>query len=119
MNREDESGQPHMDMPVLADMSRVCEALQRKDDAMLWAAAKRSSSTAMFFEQLRNQVGFTTYSTGGMKGSPRHLRHHSALIAMPVVLPSDSSCLANNAQAMDTAMPSVLRRLKDWFENRV
>lgn len=119
MNRDEETGQQHMDMPLLADMSRVCEALNRKDDAMLWAAAKRSSSTAMFFEQLRNQVGFTTYTTGGRKGSPRHLQHHSALIAMPVVLPAKAASLVNNGQAMDTAMGSVLRRLKEWFENRV
>ena len=108
-----------MDIPLLADLSRVCEALNRKDDAMLWAAAKRSSSTAMFFEQLRNQVGFTTYSTGGRKGSPKHLQHHSALIAMPMVLPAKAAGLVNNGQALDSAMTSVLRRLKDWFENRV
>jgi hypothetical protein len=110
-------------LPVaIADLKIVRDigtALELRDDMALWAAARRAESQAVFYEQLRSQVGYTTFSGALKRIHKSRLQYHVALLGVPVLLTGSDATLVGNSQATKTAMKNVRAWLQEWFEYRV
>lgn len=109
------------EMRSLADLRQMFDALERRDDASLWKAAKAAPSQAEFFEQLRDQVTTTTYEAGkpgaGKRGEK--LRYHCCLTMVPVVLPHGSRGIIDDSKALKPAVQQLRAWLQEWFDHRV
>lgn len=110
---------PHerFEMPELADIGFVFDALERRDDQSLWEAAKRAPSHVGFFEQLRNQVGFTTYTTG-REGARRSVAHHCAMLMVPVILPAGYATLRGNPSVTVPIVKQMVRWMGGWLQHK-
>lgn len=119
MTNENNLLSPHvrLDMPELADVGLVFDALERRDDESLWEAAKRAPSQVGFFEQLRNQVGFTTYTTG-RDGPRRSVAHHCAMLMVPVILPAGYAAFRGNPNASLPVVKKMVRWMGEWLEHK-
>ena len=69
----------------LTDPQAVFDALERRDDVSIWNAARLAPSQDMFYEQLRAQVGYSTYHYGQTRNTKAGLRHHCAMVMMPLI----------------------------------
>lgn len=108
--------QMQLDIPGLGDFAKIAEAMNKKDEALLWEAAKHSKSQAHFFERLRNECGMTSFSTGSKM---QHLvRHHSAMIMVPLVLAPESALLVGNPDAMKPINHQVVQWIAEWFDHQ-
>lgn len=107
-----------MAVPGLSDFVTILEALEKKDDGMLWEAAKKAPSQAKFFDHLRNECGTTTFSIGPSKAL-QTLRHHSALLMVPMVLSEDVATLTGNGPALAPVIRHVALWLQEWFNYKV
>jgi hypothetical protein len=106
--------QMQLEIPGLGDFTKIAEAMNKKDEALLWEAAKNAKSQAQFFERLRNECGMTSFSTGSKM---QHLvRHHSAMIMVPLVLAPESALLVGNPEAMKAINHQVVQWISEWFE---
>jgi len=98
---------PHerIDLPNYIDIGLMFDALERRDDEMLWNAARQAPSQTRFFEHLRNQVGFTKYRIGAGTGSRQRasarepLSQHCAMFLVPMILPARYANMRGNAAA--------------------
>lgn len=118
-NNQNSEMQLRFEYPDLGDFGQIFDALQRRDDALLWELARTTRSQEQFFNQLRNEVGFTSYQTA--KGQKRReaLTHHCAMMMMPVILTGDASELINKADAVEPTIRQVVWWLREWFEYKV
>jgi len=103
-------------IPDLQIVRDIGTALKLRDDMALWAAARRAESQETFYEQLRAQVGYTTFS-GVLKRVHKDQREcHVALLGVPVLLASSDAALVGNSPATKTALNCVRGWLMEWFE---
>jgi hypothetical protein len=110
---------PRFEIKSLDAAREIFDALGARDDKWILEAARRAESQEMFFEQLRGQVGFTTYS-GVVKDFAKHkMEYHCALIMVPVILQSSQCDLIGNEAALSPVIMNVRRWLQEWFENKV
>src|SRR6185369_6074965 len=103
-------------IPDLQIVRDIGTALNLRDDVALWAAARRAESQAAFYEQLRAQVGCTTFSGALRRIHKGRVECHVTLLGVPVLLASSNAALVGNSQATSTAMKCVRAWLMEWFE---
>lgn len=118
---------PHerIDLPNYIDIGLMFDALERRDDETLWNAARLAPSQVEFFEQLRNQVGFTKYRIGSGNGNKGRLGRREplsqlcAMFFVPVIMPARYASLRGNAAGMSPAIKQFVNWLRSWFENKM
>ncbi len=107
------------EMRSIADLRQMFEALERRDDASLWEAARQAPSQASFFHHLRNQVTSTTYQAGTKGRRQERVQYHCSLVMIPIVLGSLLEDVVDNARALEPAVKQVRMWLQAWFEHKV
>jgi hypothetical protein len=85
-------------IPDLQIVRDIGTALNLRDEVALWAAARRAESQEAFYEQLRAQVGYTTFSGTLKRIHKSRLECHVALFGVPVLLASSDAALVGNSQ---------------------
>jgi hypothetical protein len=103
----------------IGDLRQMFDALERRDDASLWEAARRAPSQASFFHHLRNQVTSTTYQAGTKGRGHEKVQYHCCLVMVPVVLPRLLDDVVDNAKALEPAVKQVRMWVQEWFEHKV
>ncbi len=103
----------------LDDARDIGIALEKRDDRSIWEAARKASSQGAFFEHLRSQVGFTTYSGVVRQIARTRLEYYCSMILVPVLLPAEASGLVMNTEALKPAIKQVRHWLQEWFEHKV
>ena len=107
------------EIAALADAREIGVALDRGDDQSIWNAARKATSQGAFFEHLRSQVGFTTYSGAVREIARSRLEYRCSLILVPVLLPPTAISLTNNPDAFKPVIKQVRLWLQEWFEHKV
>lgn len=112
---------PHtvLELPHYIDVGYVFDALSRRDDDALIEAASRAYSQEKYFDCLKNQVGFTTYTSGKSKGERAALSHYCAMVMVPVLLPTTHHGLLQSGAVDREISTRVVDWLRDWFDNQV
>ncbi len=103
----------------LWDTRQMFDALERRDDASLWEAARRAPSQALFFEDLRHQVSTTSYMAGMRKGRTDKVQFHCSLVLVPVILGKALLDVVDSDTVLKPAIKQVQGWLAHWFEHRV
>lgn len=103
----------------VGDLRQVFEALERRDDASVWDAARRAPSQASFFEDLRHQVSSTTYFAGTRTRRQEKVKYHCSLVFIPLVLDRALTDVVDNPEAVRPAIQQVRSWLQEWFEHKV
>lgn len=103
-------------VPGLSDFMKITEALERRDEALLWDAAKSSKSQAAFFDRLRDECSMAVYSVGSRRGQ-YVVNHHCALFMIPVIVPASAGGLVEDAGAMRPVATHLARWVQEWFAN--
>lgn len=107
------------DIPDMAVIREIGDALERKNDDLLWAAASRAQSQELFYAQLRSQVGYTTYTASPDRGVRRpRTENHCALVMVPVILPASIARTLLAPHACAETMSAVRHWLEEWFQFR-
>lgn len=112
---------PHtvLELPNYIDVGHVFDALSRRDDEALIAASSRAYSQEKYFDCLKNQVAFTTYTTGNSKGARETLSHYCAMIMVPILLPPSHQGLLQSGAVGRELSTRVVDWLRGWFNNQV
>lgn len=103
-------------VPGLSDFMKITEALEKKDAAMLWEAAKSSKSQAAFFDRLRDECSMAVYSVGSRR-SQYVVNHHSALFMIPLIVPAGASASLEDPSTMKPVSIRLARWTQEWFAN--
>ena len=103
-------------VPGLSDFMKITEALQKKDAAMLWEAAKSSKSEAAFFDRLRDECSMAVYSVGSRR-SQYVVNHHSALFMIPLIAPASAALSLEDPAIMKSVSIRLARWIREWFSN--
>jgi hypothetical protein len=103
-------------VPGLSDFMKITEALQKKDAAMLWEAAKSSKSEAAFFDRLRDECSMAVYSVGSRR-SQYVVNHHSALFMIPLIAPASAALSLEDPTIMKSVSIRLARWIQEWFSN--
>jgi hypothetical protein len=106
-----------LEIPELGTVRDVGVALERRDDKLLWEAARRCGTLAVFYEQLRAQVGFAAVPI--VLNKPRRIRECAALLAMPVLLTAADAALVSTPEIVSRSMGRVILWLEEWFHYKV
>jgi hypothetical protein len=94
------------------DPKPIFDALERRDDKALWAAESAAPSQQLFFERLKEQVGFTTYLTGAESGS--RLTHHCSLLMVPFIAAGGTLENLTGKNSKGT-IKTIVNWLSDWI----
>jgi hypothetical protein len=105
--------------PEIWSVRQMFEALERRDDASLWEAARRAPSQAQFFEDLRHQVSSTSYVAGTRNAKSRKVPSHCSLVFVPVILGKALQDVIDNDEALKPATRQIHGWLGEWFEHNV
>ena len=101
------------------DLVRVFDALERRDDAMLWAAARLSESQEDFFDLLRTETVVSRYTTRNATSLRNAVHHYCGMVMMPIVLPPIAAALVSQEAAYDTAMAQMLNWMGEWWGHKL
>lgn len=107
------------EIPDLEVVRDIGSALAKGDDELLWKAARRAQSQSAFYEQLRSQVGYTTYPGVAPRLHKNRMEFHCSLLMIPILLPAQESGLLGDTRTCDTVMPHIRSWLMEWFGNKV
>lgn len=107
------------EVPSFWDARQMFDALERRDDASLWEAARRAPSQALFFEDLRHQVSSTTYMAGMRNAKSNKVQFHCSLVLVPVILSKALLDVIDSDEILKPAIKQVHTWLGQWFEHRV
>ena len=105
-----------LSVPGLSDLMKIAEALDKKDEALLWEAAKSSKSQSAFFDRLRDECSMAVYSIGSRR-SQYVVNHHCALFMIPVIMSANAEANLADAKAMRPVATHLARWLQQWFSN--
>lgn len=103
-------------VPGLSDFMKITEALEKKDEALLWEAAKSSKAHAAFFDRLRDECSMAVYSIGSRRGQ-YVVNHHCALFMIPVIVSANAVAPVGDAKAMRPVATHLARWVQEWFSN--
>jgi hypothetical protein len=113
----DQNEQMSVEVPDLTVVRDIGAALRNSDDKMLWDAARRAQSQAVFYEQLRAQVAVTTYSGVVPRVNKNRLQYQCALVMVPILLPESEAHLIGSPLTAPV-MPNIRNWLQEWFESQ-
>lgn len=97
------------------DPQPIFDALERRDDAAIWAAESSSPSQEQFYERLREQVGHTTYETTSSRTRAR-VRHHCSMLMVPFLMEPDAADRLTG-DATKGPIKTIVRWLTNWMGN--
>ena len=101
----------------LTDPQAVFDALERRDDPSIWNAARTAPSQAMFYEQLRAQVGYATYHRGQPKNGKPGLPHHCAMVMTPLILPPGyNSSIFGETSETNRTITTMAGWISQWLD---
>lgn len=110
------NSQLQLNVPGLSDLLKITEALEKKDEALLWEAAKQSKSQAAFFDRLRDECSMAIYSVGSRR-SQHVISHHSALFMVPVIVPPAAASIIGDQEVVRPIAHRLARWIAEWFAN--
>lgn len=113
------SGPVSYEVQGLSDPQAVFDALERRDDLSIWNAARLAPSQDLFYEQLRAQVGYSTHHYGQAKNANKGLRHHCAMVMMPLIFrPRFTNALSSPFQTAGTncAITTISAWIGQWLD---
>ena len=102
-----------IEIPALTVIQTLGEALRTRNEALIWEVARNTPSQGLFFNELLNQVGFSTYELGNR---PRNHRQYCTLLMMPVILPAHAAALVDDPGVLSRVIKALHPWISEWYD---